>query len=258
MKQKEIQANIEEKGQDCEIADNSSCIENSSIIVKEKAEKLLPAKAEKSKFFTTKNITVIALLSVISFTLYAIIKFPLPFFPSFLDMQISDMPALLGGFMISPIAGCVIILIKTFLKLAIFFSSTAFVGEIGDIMIGFAYVLPASIIYQFMRTKKGAIIGIISGAVTSVLVAILVNAFVLIPFYVQFMFKGDWDMLLNMVRVLFPTITKDSFYMFYLPLSVLPFNLLRTAICGFITFFVYKGTEKVFNRMFYSKKTKAK
>ena len=63
--------------------------------------------------FTTGNIATMAVLTAISVILYMFVKFPLPFiFPGFLDIHFSELPALLGGFSLGPIAGVIIVIIK--------------------------------------------------------------------------------------------------------------------------------------------------
>ena len=57
-------------------------------------------------------IVKLAMYSALAFVLYNI-KFPLPFmFPSFLDIQISELPALIAGFSMGPISGCLVIIIQ--------------------------------------------------------------------------------------------------------------------------------------------------
>ena len=54
-------------------------------------------------------ITIIAYLAALSFLFYYL-KFPLPFiFPVFLDIQLSNLPAIIGGFALGPIAGATIV-----------------------------------------------------------------------------------------------------------------------------------------------------
>lgn len=186
----------------------------------------------------------LALLSAISYILYMFVKFPLPMlFPSFLDMQISDLPALIGGFAMGPWYGCIIIVVKCVLKMP--FTGTACVGELGDIIMGIAFVLPASYIYKYHKTKKGALLSLAVGVLSSTAAAMLVNRFVLIPFYLQAMFGGSWEPLLGMVSSIYPDATAANFYDFYIFLGVLPFNLLRCLICAVITFFTYKGTSRL-------------
>ena len=200
----------------------------------------LAKKKPKIKFFTAGNIAVMAILTAISFILYMFVKFPLPFmFPSFLDMQISDLPALLGGFSLGPVAGCIIIVVKCCLKMP--FSSTACVGELADIIIGLANVLPAALVYRFMKNRKGAALGLVAGALTAIAASLLANWLLLIPFYAK---AYGMDAIVGMMKSLYPDITADTVYKYYLPLAVLPFNALRCLVCALITFFTYKPLSK--------------
>lgn len=193
----------------------------------------------KKVVLSTKKIAMIAVLTGLSYVLYMFVKFPLPFmFPSFLDIQFSELPALIGGYAFGPVAGSFIIIAKCLLKLP--FSQTAGVGELGDLILGIAMVLPASFIYKRNRTLKGAFIGLLIGILCCVIAAILVNRFILIPFYVKAMFNNNWGPLIGMTKPLFPNITPDNFYSYYIPLTVIPFNILRCLISGSITFLVYK------------------
>ena len=181
-----------------------------------------------------------AVLTALSFVLYMFAKFPLPFiFPGFLDMQFSDLPALLGGFAINPIAGVIIIVIKCLLKMP--FSTTACVGELADIVVGISFVLPATLYYQRNRTKKGAIISLIIGVISAVILSIFANRFILIPFFTK---QYGLDAVVGMMTSLYPNVNAGNVYNYYIPLAVVPFNLLRCLICAVITFFVYKPVAK--------------
>lgn len=202
------------------------------------------------KHFSAGNIAVMAILTAISFVLYMFVKFPLPFmFPSFLDMQISDLPALLGGFALGPVEGCLIIIIKCCIKMP--FTSTACVGELGDIAIGIANVLPAALIYRFYKNRKGAIVGMALGMVCAVAVGVLMNWLVLIPFYAK---AFGMDAIVGMMVELYPNITADTVYNYYLPLAVIPFNVLRCLVCALVTYFTYKPLSKALHWEIKSKK----
>lgn len=189
--------------------------------------------------FSASYVAKIAILTAISFILYAFVKFSLPFmFPSFLDMQISELPALLAGFSMGPVSGCLVILLKCLFKMAM--TSTAYVGEATDILMGVALVLPASIIYSLKKDKKHAFLGLLVGTASFVVAGIIVNRFISIPFYVEFFFKGNFDILLNVVRPLYNDVTQANFYTYYLLLGVLPFNLIRCIIISALTFLLYK------------------
>ena len=193
-----------------------------------------------SKHFSAGNIAVMSILTAISFILYMFVKFPLPFmFPSFLDMQISDLPALLGGFALGPVEGALIIIIKCCIKMP--FSSTGCIGELGDIAIGVANVLPAALIYRFFKNRKGAILGMVVGMVCAVVVGLLMNWLVLIPFYAN---KFGMAAVVGMMQALYPNVTEETVYNYYLPLAVLPFNVLRCLVCALVTYFTYKPLSK--------------
>ena len=201
-------------------------------------------KVKSKKHIAAATIAKVAILTAISWILYVVVKFPLPFlFPSFLDVQISDLPALLGGFSMGPLWGCVIVVLKCLLKMPM--SGTGCVGEIADILIGIAFVLPASLIYQQNKTKKGALIGLLVGTGCAVVVAVLANRFLLIPFYVKVMFNGTIEPLVNMVSSLYKGVNAQNCYTYYLLLAVVPFNMLRCVVSAGITFAVYKSISKI-------------
>ena len=193
------------------------------------------------------TIAKVAILTAIAWILYVVAKFPLSFlFPSFLDMQISDLPALLGGFSMGPLWGCVIVIIKCLLKMPM--TTTGCVGELADILVGVAFVLPASIIYKRHKSKKSAFIGLLVGMACAVLMAVVANAFLLVPFYVNVFFDGSIEGLVGMVSSLYKGVTAETFYTYYILLAVIPFNLLRCIISGGITFIVYKRISKILHR----------
>ena len=218
------------------------------------------AKKNKPKFFTTGNMAVMGILTAISFVLYILPKlipiFSLPFFPPWLEIQISDLPALLGGFAIGPWASVIIIVIKCLLKML--YPGATIVGEVADIIVGIAFTVPAAIIYQKNKGKKGAIVGMLVGMAAAIAMASLANWLVLIPFY-AFTY-GNGDAALGMERILYavskiyPNVTEEKFMGMYIFLGVIPFNLLRCIICGLITYFTYKPLSKALHWEIKSKK----
>lgn len=190
--------------------------------------------------FTTRNLAVLGILTAVSFVFYMFLKFPLPFmFPSWLDMQFSDLPALLASFALGPVGGVIVIVLKCLIKMP--FSSTQCVGELADIIVGTANVFTAGVFYQYHKSKKGAVIALLIGTGVSTLVSLMANAFILIPFYKN---AYGWGAIIGMAKAIFPDVSEGNFYLYYLPLSVLPFNILRCAVCGVLTYFVYKPLSK--------------
>ncbi len=64
----------------------------------------------------TRNITVIGMLSAIAFIL-EYLEFSVPFMPTFIKMDLSELPALIGAFSLGPMAGAIICLVKNILHI---------------------------------------------------------------------------------------------------------------------------------------------
>jgi len=184
------------------------------------------------------QIVIIANLTALSILFYFTLKFPLPFlFPSFLDIQFSNLPAIIGGFVLGPLGGSAIIFIRMLIKLP--FSSTAGAGEIIDLIIGLSTVLTSSIIYKKTKTKKGAIIASLAGVIVWVFVAVMANYLFVIDFYIEFYFDGAVDPLVGMLSII-PGINTSNYMSKYILYAAIPFNILLASLVYFITFLVYK------------------
>lgn len=202
----------------------------------------------KRGYFSSARIAFIAMFSALAGVLY-IFNFSIAAaFPAFLEYNFSDIPALIGTFALGPVSGVIISIIKILLKLVVKGTSTAFVGELSDLITSCVFVVVAGVIYSKKRTFKGALIGMAVGTVSEVAVAILINWLVLVPFYINFFFHGSWQPLINMMTPLFPSCTKENFYNFYLWVSILPFNLMRCLIAIVVTLPVYKRISRLINR----------
>ncbi len=185
------------------------------------------------------QIVIIANLSALSVLFYFVLKFPLPFiFPSFLDIQFSNLPAIIGGFVLGPVGGGAIVAIRTLIKLP--FSSTAGAGEIIDLIIGLSTVLTSSIIYKKMKTKKGAIVASLWGMLAWVFVAVMANYLFVIDFYIEFYFNGAVQPLIGMLSIIPGEVTVDNYMWKYLVFAAIPFNILLSGLVYLITFLVYK------------------
>ena len=206
--------------------------------------------AEKKAYFSTTRIAFIAIFAALTGILHAFGKFPLSFaFPGFLEFDFADIPLLIGTFTLGPLSGGIIAVVAILIKLVCVGTGSMFVGDLAKLLMWLGLAIPAGLVYQRFRTKKGAVLAMGVGSASSIVVAILSNWLMLIPFYVYLQFQGNWEILLNMMRPLFPNITQQTFYNFYLWVSVLPFNILRCLIASLICFFVYKHISIVIERM---------
>lgn len=196
------------------------------------------------KFFTSKNIAKIGIFSALATILY-FVNFSLPIFPSFLKLHFSDLPALICGFALGPLAGALTVLIKILIKLP--FTETLCVGEIADLITGLAFVLPASMVYSKNKEKGSAILGLFLGALCSVGTSLLANRFVIIPFYLGAM-NLTLDTLAKMCSPVLPMINAQNFYRIYIFGAALPFNTLRCFASAIFTFLVYKRISSLLKR----------
>lgn len=200
------------------------------------------------------QLTAIANLTALSVLFYFTLKFPLPFlFPSFLDIQFSNLPAIIGGFAMGPLAGSAIVIIRTLIKLP--FSSTAMVGELIDMIIGVSTVLASSLIYRKMKSKKGAIYGSIAGIFVWVLVAVAANYFFALEFYAELFFGVD-----NLVAAMsiIPGITAENYLVKFTIYAGIPFNLLLSTLVYGITFLVYKRISTLIHHLSESTSSESK
>jgi len=113
---------------------------------------------KEKKRISTKVIAQIGVLGAIAMVLM-LFDIPLPFAPTFYKIDFSEVPVLVGAFTMGPVAGALIELVKILLNLLIRGTSTAGVGDLGNFLIGCAMCIPASLIYQKLHSRKGAIIG---------------------------------------------------------------------------------------------------
>jgi len=202
-------------------------------------------------YFSSTRVAFIAMFATLAGVLY-ILNFSMPFaFPSFLEFKLSDIPILIGSFTLGPAAGAIITVVEILLKLVVKGTSTMFVGELSDLVTSCAFAVTAGLIYSKHRSFKGALVAMAIGTVTEVTVAILFNWLVLVPFYIEFFFGGNWAPLIGMMTPLFPSCTQETFYNFYLWASVLPFNLLRCLVAILVTLPIYKRRRKNRNQSEY-------
>lgn len=169
-------------------------------------------------------------------------EIPLPFAPAFYQIDFSEVPVLVGCFVMGPLAGAAIEFIKIMLNFAINGTITAGVGELANFLIGCALVVPAGLIYRRKRTRKGAIAGMAAGTVFMAFVGCFLNAYILLPAYAK-AFEMPIDALVGMGNAVNGNITDlFTFVMF----AVAPFNLLKGVLVSLIVLLIYKKISPIF------------
>lgn len=185
------------------------------------------------------TMTKVAMLSVLAFILM-LIELPLPIFPGFLKIDISDVPALIAGFALGPVAGIAVEAIKNILHL--FKTSTGGVGELANFLIGSALVLPSALLYAKKQTKANAITGLAIGTVLMATVGALANYYVLIPFYTNFM---PIDAIVAMGTVINSSITSVWTLILF---GIVPFNIFKGLVVSLFTMLLYKHISPILSK----------
>ena len=189
----------------------------------------------------TKKLVNIGMLSAIAIILMQF-EIPLPFAPVFYKMDFSEVPVLVAGFAIGPLAGAAVELVKVILNVAISGTTTAGVGDVANFLIGCGFCVPAGIIYRKMKSKKGALIGMCTGTVIMTILGGVLNAFVLLPVYAK-AFEMPIDALIKMGTEVNPAITDLSTFVLF---AVTPFNILKGILVAIVVTLIYKKISPVF------------
>lgn len=190
---------------------------------------------ENGRKSATAKMIKISLLGAISFVLMAL-DFAIPIFPSFLKFDIGDIPSLVGGFAMGPLAAIAIQMIKNLMKLLIMGSSTGSIGELSNFIIGSSFAGIASLIYMKNKTLKTAIIACISGTLAMSILGVASNYFVMLPLYAT-LFKMPMEAIVAMGSAITPMIHDKLTLVLF---SILPFNLMKGTLISLLTMLIYK------------------
>lgn len=167
-------------------------------------------------------------------------EIPLPFLaPPFYQLDFSEVPALIGGFALGPVAGILIELVKVLLHMMIKGSATAGVGDLANFLIGCSFLVPASLIYRMHKTRRVAIAGMAVGTVSMAIIGCVLNAFVLLPAYTVIM---PMETILEAGKAVNANI--DSVFTFVL-IAVVPFNLVKGVVVSLVTLVLYKYISRL-------------
>ena len=191
-----------------------------------------------------KTLAKIAIMAAIAVVIM-LVSFPLPSIaPSFYKLDFSEVAVLIGSFALGPVAGIAIEALKILLNLVFNGTNTAFIGEFANFLMGCALVVPAGVIYQKNRTRKGAITGIIVGIVCMVIAGDLLNYFLLIPAYVSIA-HFPLEAIIAAGTKIFPFINSTLSLVL---VCVTLFNLVKGVLVGTITALVYKRVSPLLKK----------
>lgn len=186
-----------------------------------------------------RKITLTAIMATMA-TVLMFIEIPLPIFPFFLKLDISDLPAIICAFAVGPLWGVAVELIKNLVHMMS--SRTVFAGEVANFIIGASFVLPTGLIYKKYHTRNGAFLGLAIGTLCMALAGIIANILIILPIYSQFMPIDD---IVKKTSEINSLITDKTSLVLY---GITPFNLFKGAVISVVTIMVYKPLSHLLHR----------
>ena len=185
------------------------------------------------KRVNVRKMTVTAMLSAVAFVLM-FLDTAVPIMPSFIKLDLSELPALMASFALGPVWGVIVCLVKNLLHLTM--TQTGGVGELSNFILGACLVVPAGMIYQHKKTKTTAILGAIVGALFMGVISFPSNLYIVYPVYYNFMPK---EVIIEAYQVLVPFAKIDSIAKCLLFFNV-PFTFVKGLISALITIVIYQ------------------
>ena len=173
----------------------------------------------------TVDLTFSALMTALAIVLSYFPEIPLAFFAPWLKLDFSFTPLLLLGFSVGPVMMFVSLLVTNLVH--IIGGTTGGVGELANLLVGLALLLPPTLLYHKKRTRKNALIGMGIGIVLMIITGVLSNRFLLLP---ALMGPGFESALNGMGMTL-------NGYLFG---AIAPFNLVKGFVNCLVVFALYK------------------
>ena len=172
-------------------------------------------------------------------TVLMFISFKLPFMPSFISLDFSDLPALIASFTLGPMSGMAVCFVKNLVNLTQ--SMTGGVGELSNFIISSAFVVPAGLIYRKHRNFMSAVFGSVLGALIMAVLGLFSNYYLVYPIYTNIM---PMEAILGMYKTINPNV--DGLWEALL-LFNLPFTFCKGMLSAVMTLLTYKKLEPVIN-----------
>lgn len=192
------------------------------------------------KMLSTRKMAMVGVFSATAVVLY-VLDFPVPFAPPFYKLDFSEIPVLVGSFAFGPVAGVMIEFVKILLKLLLKGTDTAFVGDLANFMVGCSFILPASFLYQFKKSKKNAILGCITATLVMTVFGTAFNAVYLIPTFAK-LYGMPLDVIVAMGTKIHASIDN---VVSLVVMCVAPLNLVKGTSVSLITVLVYKKLSPI-------------
>ena len=200
-------------------------------------ERFLPDMRKTSK---ARRVAILGICSAIAAVLH-MLDFPLLFLaPEFYKLDFSELPVMLCGFFLGPSSAVFCEVIKILLKLLLKGTSTAYVGDFANFVVGCSLVLPAVIIYHTKKSRTSALIGCAVGTVVLTVIGSLFNAVYLLPKFSQ-LYNIPMDAIIAMGTTINGGITNITSFV---TIAVAPLNLVKGTMISVLTVLLYKKVAR--------------
>lgn len=191
----------------------------------------------------THRLTVAAMLSAVAFVLM-FLEFPIPaLIPPFIKMDISDLPELLAAFALGPAYGVVVTLLKNLLFLIFHGTSSAYVGELCNFLLGSVFSFSAGLIYRHHKSRRSALLGSVIGCALMALISVPINYFLVYPVYA--VVYAPMEVILGAYQTILPSADTliECLTIFNMPFTFCK-GLIDVALC----FLIYKPLSPILHK----------
>lgn len=196
-------------------------------------EKKLP---QLRKVSVARRVSIIGICSALATVLH-MMDFSLLFIaPGFYKLDFSEVPVLLAGFFLGPSATVAVEGIKILLKLLLKGTSTAFVGDLANFVVGCSFVLPATIWYHIKKSRLSAVVGLVLGTLCMAVLGSAFNAVYLLPAFAK-LYGMPLEVIIGMGADIHPAITGVTSFAFW---CVAPLNIVKGTMVSIVTMLLYK------------------
>ena len=200
-------------------------------------ERLLP---QKRTVTVARRVTIIGTCAAIATVLH-MLDFPLLLLaPGFYKLDFSEVPVLLCGFYLGPSATVACEGVKILLKLLFKGTSTAYVGDLANFVVGCSFVLPATIWYHAHKSKHSAIVGLVLGTACMAIFGSTFNAIYLLPKFAQ-LYGMPLDVIIAMGTEIWGGVKDVTTFAI---LCVAPLNVVKGAMVSVLTMLLYKRVAR--------------
>ena len=167
------------------------------------------------------------------------LEFSIPIMPSFIKLDFSDLPELIGAFAYGPLAGILIALAKNLIHMAV--SQSGFVGELSNFILGACFAGVAGLVYQRKRTKSGALLAGFIGALCMAALSFPCNYFIIYPLYYSVLGFPE-QAVFGMYSALLPSVKNMAQALL---IFNAPFTFVKGLICVGISMLIYKPLRPI-------------